>query len=88
MSAFNEKAIRLTIILRGGLFSMLLPKGEVETRLGVLLLPTDLLILSKFADWAILNRVVAVDDLPVSLCAPIEVKTERFGVTKWHSILA
>ena len=88
MSAFNEKAIRLTIILRGDLLSMLLPKGKVETRLGVLLLPTDLLILSKFADRAILNRVVAVDDLPVSFCAPIEVKTERFGVTKWHSILA
>ena len=67
---------------------MLLPKLEVETRLGVLLLPTELLILGKFADRAILNRVVAVDDLPVGFCAPVEVKTERFGVTKWHRILA
>lgn len=67
---------------------MLLPKAEVNTILGIALLPAVFGILSQAALGQILDDVVLVKDLLISLGTPVHVPAERFGVTQGHRLLS
>ena len=67
---------------------MLFPKAEVNTILGVALLPTVFGILSQAALGQILDDIVLVKDLLISLGTPVCVPAEGLGVTQRHSLLS
>ena len=85
---FDKDPVLLTVILRSCPLLVLLPEGEIKASLGVLLLPSELFVLCQLADRGVLDREVAIDNLPVSFCGPVKVQAEWFGVTKRNGVLA
>ena len=67
---------------------MLFPEAKVYAVPRVRLLPPKLHVLGQLTLWHVLNDVVAVQDLPIGLSAPIVVHTKRLCVPQRHRLLS
>ena len=67
---------------------MLFPEAKVYAVPRVRLLPPKLHVLGQLTLWHVLNDVVAVQDLPIGLRAPIVVHTKRLCVPQRHRLLS
>ena len=66
---------------------VLLPQIEIDSSLGIVLLPAELGVVSHGALRQILDRVVLVKHVSIHLGGPVEVHAEGLGISQRNSVV-